>query len=83
MNKDKRFPTKTSLVLYFMNHSKRWFGLAIFFAALVSMLDLINPKIIAYAVDAVLGSETVELPTVLQGMFPFFARILAISHLPL
>ena len=39
-----------------------------FFACLVSLLDLINPKIISYTVDTVLGDETGELPGVIDHM---------------
>ena len=42
--------------------------LFIFFACLVSLLDLINPKIISYTVDTVLGDEAGKLPGVIDHM---------------
>ena len=58
----ERYPTRLSMVLAFLSGSKRMFAVSIFFAFLVSELDLINPRIIRYAVDSVLngGSEEPE-----------------------
>lgn len=59
----KKFESKTELVLFFLNGSKRYFIGAIIFACLVSLLDMINPKIISYTVDSVLSDSTTALPT--------------------
>lgn len=58
----KKFPTRISLIFYFLEGSKRWFLLAIFFAVLMQVFSLINPKIIAFTVDSVIGSEHPEIP---------------------
>lgn len=60
--KDK-FDTRTKMILYFLDGSKRFFVLSIVFACLVSLLDLINPKIISFTVDAVIDDKKVEIPS--------------------
>ena len=51
----KRIETKTQLVLYFLEGSKRFFLAGAVFACLVVFFDLINPRIIGYTVDEVIG----------------------------
>ena len=66
MNKEK-FPTNTSLVIHFLRGSKRYFFLAILFAMLVSLLDLVNPKIIEFTVDSILSNKPSTLPLVINN----------------
>lgn len=66
MNKEK-FPTNTSLVIHFLRGSKRYFFLAILFAMLVSLLDLVNPKIIEFTVDSILSNKSSTLPLVINN----------------
>lgn len=49
--------TKAGLVLIFLRGSKRWFALAAMFTSLVSLLELLNPQIIRFTVDSVLGGK--------------------------
>ena len=49
--------TRTGLVRIFLRGSKRWFALAALFASLVSLLELLNPQIIRFTVDSVLGGR--------------------------
>ncbi|MBR3687853.1 MAG: ABC transporter ATP-binding protein, partial [Lentisphaeria bacterium] len=49
--------TRTGLVRLFLRGSKRWFALAALFTSLVSLLDLLNPQIIRFTVDSVLGGK--------------------------
>ena len=67
MNGKERFNTRTKMLLYFLEGSKRYFVASILFACLVSVLDLINPKIISYTVDSILDSQNVVLPDFLNG----------------
>ena len=53
--------------MFFLEGSKRYFVASIFFACLVSVLDLINPKIISYTVDSILDSQSVALPAFLSS----------------
>lgn len=57
------------MVRHFLRGSKRWFILAVFFAGLVSLFDLISPKLIAFTVDSVIGSDE-------PALSPVFSRIL-------
>ncbi len=61
--KDLAFAARTDLVLYFLKGSKRYFARSVFFACMVSLLDLINPKILSFTVDSVLN----DLPSSLPG----------------
>ena len=67
MNGKERFNTRTKMLLYFLEGSKRYFVASILFACLVSVLDLINPKIISYTVDSILDSQNVVLPDFLNS----------------
>ncbi len=63
--KKKRFEKRTDLVFHFLRGSIPYFLIAVFFACMVSLLDLINPKLIGYTVDTVLGDKPSDMP-------PFF-----------
>ena len=41
------YPSRGSLILHFLDGSKRYFGFSLLFAVLVSFFDMINPKIIS------------------------------------
>lgn len=64
----KKFPTRTSLVFYFMNGSKRWFAAAVSAALLMQVLSLINPKIIGFTVDSVIGNSPASVPSFVQAL---------------
>ncbi len=68
----KKFETKADLLLYFVNGSKRWFVLAVFFACMVSLLDLVNPKIIGYTVDSLIGDTPSRIS-------PYVSVLLAVT----
>ena len=46
------------MLAYFLKGSKRYFAASMLFGMLVSTLDLINPRIIAYAVDTVIDNTS-------------------------
>lgn len=66
--KKERFDSRFSMVMYFLKGSIGYFVLFILFACLVSLLDLINPKIISYTVDTVLGDDPGTLPLLIENM---------------
>ena len=66
--KKERFDSRLSMVMYFLKGSIGYFVLFILFACLVSLLDLINPKIISYTVDTVLGDDPGTLPLLIENM---------------
>ena len=57
------------LVAQFLRGSKRYFVLAAVFTSLVSLLDLLNPQIIRFTVDSVLGGLEPE-PGTLTAFLP-------------
>ncbi len=73
--KKEHFPTRTRMVLHFLRGSKRWFALSITAACLVSLFDLVNPKIIQYTVDSVIGSEPLDVPGWLADRLEGFGGI--------
>ena len=42
--------------------SRRYFAFSIFLGWMMSLLDLVNPRIISYTVDTVLGDAAADLP---------------------
>jgi ATP-binding cassette subfamily B protein len=60
--KKKRFPTRLSLLMYFLKGAKRFFVGAVIGAVLIQILALVNPKIIRYTVDSIIGSDPSSLP---------------------
>lgn len=78
----KRFRSKTDLVLFFLRGSKRYFGMGAVFACLLSLFDLINPKVIGYTVDCVIGEEKSTLPVWIQRIIESMGgRDFLLSHL--
>ncbi len=76
----ENFPTKSGLLMHFLRGSKRYFIFSILFATLVSLLDLINPKIIAYTVDTVIGSKASELPTAVNRFVDGIGGVSFLRH---
>ena len=54
------YPTNLAMILYFLRGSGRYFFAAVFSAALMALLDLVNPRIVGYTVDSVIGDSTAE-----------------------
>ncbi len=63
------FPTKRSMLGFFLKGSYGWFGLSIAAACLTSLLDLISPKIISYTVDNVIDQSAVGSSGAVQALF--------------
>ena len=58
MQTKQKYPSKINLILHFLSGSKRYFVLGMLFAGLVSLLDMVNPKIISFTVDSVSGTRS-------------------------
>lgn len=59
-NLKKRFKKRSHMLMYFLSGSKRYFALAILFACIMALFELINPKITGYTVDFIIGDlETI------------------------
>ncbi|MEE1050988.1 MAG: ABC transporter ATP-binding protein [Lachnospiraceae bacterium] len=54
------YHTRLSMILYFLKGSGRYFFAAVFSAALMALLDLINPRIVGYTVDSIIGDSSAE-----------------------
>lgn len=62
----KQFRSRRQLLFYFLQGSKKYFFGSIVFACLSSLFDLLNPKIIQFAVDYVIGHSDGEIPFYFQ-----------------
>ncbi|MCR5476352.1 MAG: ABC transporter ATP-binding protein/permease [Lachnospiraceae bacterium] len=60
-NTTQKYNTGRSLLFHFVKGSKRFFGAAVLFSMAVTVLDLFNPKIIAFTVDSVIGGKEADL----------------------
>ena len=56
----KAFQTRTELLAYFLKGSVPYFILSVLFTLLVSLLDMVNPRIISFTVDSVIGDKPAE-----------------------
>lgn len=63
----EEFSTRSKMLFYFLKGCKRYFLLTSFFACMVSIMDLINPKIIGMTIDSIIETET-QLPQWLNEM---------------
>ncbi len=68
MQNKERFPTNLSLIMYFLQGCKKYFVFSAMFTLLMSALELISPRIIAYTVDSVLGDKPAQLPAFVMRM---------------
>ena len=64
----KSYKTKGSLIGAFLRGSKRFFVAGALFSALTALTDLINPQIIRFTVDSVIGEKTPNLPAGVQTL---------------
>ena len=64
----KKYPTKIKLILHFLKGSKRYFALSMLFAVLASLLDMVNPRIISFVVDSVIGDKVSSLPAAVNRL---------------
>ncbi len=79
---EKRFPTGTSLLLYFLQGSKKYFAIAVVAAVCMQAVSLINPKIISFTVDSVIGDTAPKLNGVTQRLLDAIGGIAVLkSHL--
>ena len=60
------YPTRMRMLATFLKGSARWFVLSAVMTFVVAMIDFVNPKIIGYTVDALIGA-TPEASGALTG----------------
>ncbi len=69
MQKKEKKKGHLRLLAKFLHGSAGYFVLAIIFAVLVSLTELVNPKLIGITVDSILGDEPLSLPAPLPEIF--------------
>ncbi|WP_130837483.1 ABC transporter ATP-binding protein [Lachnoclostridium sp. Marseille-P6806] len=80
---NRSFPTRSSLLLWFLQGAKRWIALSVLFHALATAFDLLGPRIVGYTVDNLLtgtaaGSSAAAAGAV-QGMAGRAVRTLLLA----
>ncbi len=75
MSTDKNKRSKTQWLLYFLRGSKRFFAAGLLFALLVSVIEMISPKVILFTVDVIIGGETAQLPFYLKALIALFGGL--------
>ena len=68
----KQYETRTQLIWHFLYGAKRYFIASACCAALVSLFDMISPKIIAFTVDSVIGTKEASLSAPLASLLERF-----------
>ncbi len=59
---NRRFETKTQMLGYFMKGSVRFFVFSVVCTLIVTLLDMVNPRIISFTVDSVISDKSSILP---------------------
>ena len=77
------YKNNRQLVLHFLKGSKRFFALSLTFATLVSLFDMISPKIISFTVDSVIGDKAPEVPRIAELLIERLGGIGALKAHPL
>ena len=65
---EKRYKNNVHLIFHLLKGSKRYFILSIVFGWISSLLDLVNPRIISFTVDSVLGDAALGIPVLLTDL---------------
>lgn len=60
--------TKVSLVMEFLQGNLHYFVISILAALMVALLDMITPQLIRTTVDSVIGTEPMDLPSILDHL---------------
>ena len=68
MNNENKYKSRSSLLFYFLKGNKHFFIFSMIAAALVALLDLTLPRIIAFTVDALLMDADVSLPAFITAV---------------
>ncbi len=79
----KKYDSNFKLIWHFLKGALPFFILSISFAALVSFLDMVNPKIISFTVDAVIGEKSPNLPGPVLALIERAGGIAALRAHPL
>ncbi|MBR0090625.1 MAG: ABC transporter ATP-binding protein [Lachnospiraceae bacterium] len=62
-----RFAKNSQMLFYFLRGSKRYFAVSFVSAMLLALSGLVNPRVIGFTVDSVIGDKAFDLPAVLAA----------------
>lgn len=80
-NSKRTYNTRAQMVFFFLQGCKKYFALSIFFVCLLVLFELVNPKIIGYTVDYIIGDEEKIPQFLLEFVEKIGGRGYALSHL--
>lgn len=78
---NKRFKKRINMIIYFMEGSKHYFLLSLVFVAFLVLFELVNPKIIGYTVDVIIGNMEAVPAFLASFINNLGGRDYALSHL--
>ena len=80
--KKQEFESSLSLIAYFLRGSKGIFLLSMAFAAIVSLLEMIIPRMISFTVDSVIADKAPDLPASLLACLDKIGGIALLRRFP-
>ena len=72
MQPKQEYPNNRSLLMYFLQGSKKYFAVCLFSVLLATFFDMLRPKIISFTVDAVIGGDPSQVPSYFTGLVNAF-----------
>ncbi|MBR2677049.1 MAG: ABC transporter ATP-binding protein [Solobacterium sp.] len=69
---NRRFETKAQMLVYFMKGSVRFFVFSVVYTLVVTLLDMVNPRIISFTVDSVISNKPSSLPPFIMNWLNSF-----------
>ena len=72
---NRRFETKTQMLVFFMKGSVRFFVFSVVCTLMVTLLDMVNPRIISFTVDSVISDKPSSLPGFVMNWLNSFGGI--------
>ncbi len=79
----QKYDTKIQLIFHFLKGAKRFFVMSALCAAMVSLLDMLSPRIISFTVDCVIGSDEPAVPGAVRRFLDMAGGIPALRAQPL
>ncbi|MBO4288995.1 MAG: ABC transporter ATP-binding protein [Lachnospiraceae bacterium] len=68
----QEYPNNRSMLMHFLQGSKRYFAVCLLAVLLATFFDMIRPKIISFTVDAVIGGDASKVPSYFRWLVEAF-----------
>ncbi|MCR5102262.1 MAG: ABC transporter ATP-binding protein/permease [Butyrivibrio sp.] len=67
--------SRTDLLIYFLKGNKKYYLLSFLFAGLMALLDMVNPKVISFTVDSIIGNIDRDIPPFVESLINSFGGV--------